>query len=102
MAFEDATILSRMLTSWNSCFGSPTTAGDDDGAKTIMSTLREFEAKRLPRVKNISLDQSMRAEMAYKKDVGLLPWTKEYRAWIYEGPDAPSDPPLSSRDECLI
>lgn len=102
MAFEDATILSRMLTNWNSCIGSPTTGGDDDGAKTIMSTLREFEAKRLPRVKNISLDQSMRAEMAYKKDVGLLPWTKEYRAWIYEGPDAPSDPPLSSRDECLL
>jgi 2-polyprenyl-6-methoxyphenol hydroxylase-like FAD-dependent oxidoreductase len=97
MAFEDAVILSRMLTNWNSSYSSRTT-GDDD---TIMSTLRDFEAKRLPRVKNISDDQSMRAEMTYKKDISLLPWTDEYRAWIYEGPDAASDPPVSSRDECL-
>jgi 2-polyprenyl-6-methoxyphenol hydroxylase-like FAD-dependent oxidoreductase len=98
MAFEDAVILSRMLTSWNSNSSSASTAGDDHDAGTIMSTLRKFEAKRFPRVKNISDDQTMRAEMAYKKDVSILPWTDEYRAWIHEGPDAPSDPPLS-RDE---
>jgi 2-polyprenyl-6-methoxyphenol hydroxylase-like FAD-dependent oxidoreductase len=78
MAFEDAVLLSRMLKTSNN----------------VVDTLRAFEAKRLPRVKSISDDQTMRSEAAYKKDVTPQPWSEEYRAWIFEGPDATSEPPL--------
>jgi 2-polyprenyl-6-methoxyphenol hydroxylase-like FAD-dependent oxidoreductase len=78
MAFEDAVLLSRMLKTSNN----------------VVATLRAFEAKRLPRVKSISDDQTMRSESAYKKDVTPQPWSDEYRAWIFEGPDATSEPPL--------
>ena len=78
LAFEDAVLLSRMLTTSNN----------------VVAALRAFEAKRLPRVKSISDDQTMRSESAYKKDVIIQPWSEEYRAWIFEGPDATSEPPL--------
>jgi 2-polyprenyl-6-methoxyphenol hydroxylase-like FAD-dependent oxidoreductase len=78
MVFEDAVLLSRMLKTSNN----------------MEATLRAFEAKRLPRVKSISDDQTMRCEAAYKKDVTPQPWTEEYCAWIDAGPDATSEPPL--------
>lgn len=92
VAFEDAVILSRMLTSM-----TPSTCSNI----CVVDALRKFEAKRLPRVKNISDDQTRRAESFYKRSASIPPWSDKYREWVFAGPDAPSEPPQETSISCV-
>ena len=102
MAFEDAAVLSRLL--------KGAAAASDMRASTLVETatmdadesctldaavlaLREFESKRMTRIKCISDDQTRRAEMRYK-NVVVPPWSDSFRDWVFAGPDAPMDPPI--------
>ncbi|KAI2511227.1 PFAM FAD binding domain [Fragilaria crotonensis] len=98
MAFEDAAILSRLL---KEC-AAATAAARDEGATSstdetsahdaAILALREFESRRLNRVKCISKDQSRRAEARYRNE-DMPPWSDMYREWVFAGPDASNEPP---------
>ncbi|KAL7546253.1 hypothetical protein ACHAWF_009590 [Thalassiosira exigua] len=90
LAFEDAALVGRALTD-----------DDDDGGggTTVEGRLRAFEARRLPRCRSISRDQTVRSELSYKVAWGDIPeWDPEYGAWVDEGPDASPEPPVDEGD----
>lgn len=88
LAFEDAALLSRAICS------------DEDGDGSAMeSRLRDFEARRLPRCKSLSRDQTIRAKLVYKLGFGNVPqWDPRYQEWTFAGPDAPPEPPVCELD----
>mmetsp|Transcript_11633 Transcript_11633/g.20966 ORF Transcript_11633/g.20966 Transcript_11633/m.20966 type:complete len:416 (+) Transcript_11633:53-1300(+) len=87
LAFEDAALLYRALLDVDE-------DGDRDSS-TLGRRLRGFEAKRLPRCRSISRDQSIRSSLSYKVNYGDIPrWNPLYEEWIWAGPDAPPEPPV--------
>jgi 2-polyprenyl-6-methoxyphenol hydroxylase-like FAD-dependent oxidoreductase len=79
MAFEDSVMLCRALAKAKS-------QDSLNGKACMQQALREFENSRIPRVRNIWVDQWERAVMSYKKDMKPIePWSDEYRAWVYKG-----------------
>ena len=88
VAFEDAVVLSRLLAKT-----AATKSRHPNRDDSVVDTLRQFEAQRLPRVRSISDDQTMRSESFYKRGTSVPPWSDAYRDWIFAGPDAPSEPP---------
>ena len=87
VAFEDAVVLSRLLANINN-------DDNDSNHDVVADALRQFETQRLPRVRSISDDQTMRSESFYRNGASSIPpWSDAYRDWIFAGPDAPSEPP---------
>lgn len=91
VAFEDAVVLSRLLAKSAAMKSRHPNRNDNDN--TVVDALRQFEKQRLPRVRSISDDQTMRSESFYRKGASIPPWSDAYRDWIFAGPDAPSEPP---------
>mmetsp|Transcript_3338 Transcript_3338/g.7655 ORF Transcript_3338/g.7655 Transcript_3338/m.7655 type:complete len:413 (+) Transcript_3338:160-1398(+) len=84
LAFEDATLLSRILSE------------DDEVGADIASRLRDFEGKRLPRCKSISRDQTLRSTLSYKLGYNEIPpWDQRYKEWVFDGLAAAPTPPIS-------
>lgn len=85
LAFEDAVLLSRILS-------------DDRSGKDNAQRLRDFEEMRLPRCTSISNDQTLRSTLSYKLHRKIPEWDGKYKEWVFEGVDAPSNPPVSEED----
>ena len=84
LAFEDATLLSRILSE------------DDESGADIASRLRDFEGKRLPRCKSISRDQTLRSTLSYKLGYEKVPpWDQRYKEWVFDGLLGAPTPPVS-------
>ncbi len=84
LAFEDAVLLSRALV---------------DGSGSIAERLAHFEAKRLPRCRSLSRDQTLRSTLSYKIGFSKVPaWDPAYEKWVWEGPNASPHPPVDERD----
>uniref|UniRef100_A0A7S1CVT0 FAD-binding domain-containing protein n=1 Tax=Cyclophora tenuis TaxID=216820 RepID=A0A7S1CVT0_CYCTE len=79
MGFEDVVVLTRML---------------EKHSFEFEAAFRDFEETRLPRVAFISEEQIDRSrvfrEAPKRSDVPA--WSKEYKEWVYNGPDSPSTP----------
>ena len=82
MAFEDALVLSRVLSRSNS--------NDDNNLEgttssiDVAKSLEKFEQTRLPRVKQIHDDQRLKYE-AKMRGEKVLPWTDKFREWVTNG-----------------
>jgi 2-polyprenyl-6-methoxyphenol hydroxylase-like FAD-dependent oxidoreductase len=93
MAFEDAVILSQMLSQIQ----------NPQSEEEVTETLRQFEAKRLPRLVSISKDQTTRSTSFYRHGNGgsVPPWSQAYRDWICAGHYASSFPPVEEIQHIL-
>ena len=85
LAFEDAVLLSRILS-------------DDKSGKDIAQRLRDFEEMRLPRCTSISNDQTLRSTLSYKLHRKIPEWDGRYKEWVFLGVDAQSNPPVSEEE----
>ena len=87
LAFEDATLLSRVLSK---------DSEDDGSGADVANRLRDFEGKRLPRCKSISRDQTLCSTLSYKLGYEKVPpWDQRYREWVFDGLAAAPTPPVS-------
>ena len=102
MALEDVALLRRHLHRTSAGGKAATSIGTSTHPTTpslISQSLAAFERQRLPRVRSISRDQTLRSELAYKLGgFSEVPaWDPVYRAWVDDGPDATPEPPVDER-----
>mmetsp|Transcript_22035 Transcript_22035/g.53338 ORF Transcript_22035/g.53338 Transcript_22035/m.53338 type:complete len:428 (-) Transcript_22035:329-1612(-) len=90
LAFEDATLLSRAIAA--AARGRDATGA---GNTSVEGELRSFEARRLPRCRSLSRDQTIRSKLSYTIPFSdIPPCDPKYREWTFKGPDASPEPPV--------